>query len=86
MYHSKFRAECTNDILELLRRLDENSIPCRINIAPIEDGKYGAEAVIKTHHSRQELIKLMKQVPDGHVMWQTLAPVECYTGERDYSI
>tara|TARA_R110000868_G_scaffold275187_1_gene534865 strand:- start:177 stop:440 length:264 start_codon:yes stop_codon:yes gene_type:complete len=34
----------------------------------------------------ENLIYIMRKVEDGHVMFQTLKPIEEYTGERDYSI
>ena len=43
------------------------------------------EAVLKTDQTLVGLRNLIRKVPDGHVMLQTVAPVKNYTGERDYT-
>lgn len=34
----------------------------------------------------ENLRNIMRQVEDGHVMWQTVQPKHLYTGERNYKL
>ncbi len=82
-YSYRFRAECQVDVDELRRligtKLDRITI---VNTAPYPD----VEVEIETSFSLDELRNLMRQVLDGHVMVQTVAPITEYTGERNYEL
>jgi hypothetical protein len=40
--------------------------------------------LFSSHLLLSELLALIAQVPDGHVMYQTLQPIDRYKGERDW--
>lgn len=79
----RFRAECQVEVDELRRligiQMDRITI---VNTAPFPD----VEVEIETSLSLNELRDLMRQVVDGHVMVQTVAPTDEYTGERNYDL
>ena len=78
----RFRAECLDDVYKLLQRL--GGVIYRVTIdhgRPCPD----VEMEIEIHLSLEELRGLMRQVPEGHVMEQTVASRDAYTGECDYS-
>jgi CHAT domain-containing protein len=79
----RFRAECQADVDKLRRilgtRLDKITI---VNSPPFPDVEVEAEADL----SLEELRDTMRRVVAGHVMVQTVARRNEYTGERDYDI
>ena len=79
----RFRAECQHDVDELRcllgARLD------RITMT-IEPPFPDVEVELEIGLSLEELRDEMRRVVDGHVMVQTLARSEEYTGERDYKL
>jgi hypothetical protein len=79
----RFRAECQPEVDELRRllggRFDKITI---VNSAPFPD----VEVELETDLSLEELRAVMRRVVDGHVMVQTLARRDEYTGERDYDL
>jgi 2-keto-3-deoxy-6-phosphogluconate aldolase len=74
----KFRAECLIDVVKFLK--------CAHLLAyRIENIGYGFPDVEVTLFSKSDLTeikRLMRQVPDGHVMIETLAGARVYTGDR----
>jgi hypothetical protein len=46
----------------------------------------GAEVTIDTWLSLDELRGVLREVQDGHVMVQTVQPVDLYTGARDFTV
>ncbi|KAA5548094.1 hypothetical protein [Adhaeribacter rhizoryzae] len=44
------------------------------------------ELEFKTNYSLEEIRELLKDVPDAHVMRQTVALKQDYTGERDHEL
>ena len=77
----KFRAEVYVDVCWLCARLGE-----RLTTIDIERGFMGEPIVLVTLESvaLDELRDIMRSIEDGHVMWQTVALAEQYTGERDF--
>lgn len=79
----RFRAECQVDVDKLRqilgRSIDKITI---VNSSPFPD----VELEIEVNLSLEELRDAMRQVVDGHVMVQTVARKEKYTGERNYDL
>jgi hypothetical protein len=79
----RFRAECEHDVGELRRllgaKLDKITIT---NSPPFPD----VDVKLEIGLSLDELRDVMRRVVDGHVMVQTVARSEEYTGERDYEL
>lgn len=79
----RFRAECEADVDKLRQILgtmiDRITI---INSPPFPD----VEVEIEVRLSIEELREAMRKVVDGHVMVQTVAPRDDYTGERNYDL
>ena len=79
----RFRAECQADVDELRRllgtKIDRITI---VNSPPFPD----VEVEVEVDLSLEELRDTMRRVVDGHVMVQTVARHNEYTGERDYDI
>jgi hypothetical protein len=79
----RFRAECQPDVDELRRLLGAKYD--RITMTqwpPFPD----VEVELEIGLSLEELRDVMRRVVDGHVMVQTVARSEEYTGERDYKL
>lgn len=38
----------------------------------------------KTNLSFDDILEIINQIPDSHIMYETLAPYNEYTGERNY--
>lgn len=79
----RFRAECQRDVDELRRLLglkfDRITI---VNSPPFPD----VEVELKVELSLEQLRDIMRRVVDGHVMVQTVALYDEYTGERNYDL
>ncbi len=79
----RFRAECRVDITKLQNRLPN----LRYNLSIVPHAGVGdCEATLEIALPLEELRDVMRKVVDGHVMVQTLALTENYTGERNGSI
>jgi len=82
----KFRAECQEDIDRLFELLPPGIVKW-FEITPFPDGPQfpDRECTITTIGLKKRNIKAyMRQVKDGHVMVETLALKNKYTGERTY--
>jgi len=79
----KCRAECEEDILKFWdNNIDDVSdLEIFSSLNPLE-----VEATFNSPLELSEIIKLMENIFDGHVMYQTVKPIDEYTGERDYDI
>lgn len=85
----KFRAECQHDIAMLRGVLKVTGTPARVRMrrltlagAQMPD----CEGIIHCDLTLRQVRALMRRVSDGHVMVQTVAPADAYTGRRDYRI
>jgi hypothetical protein len=82
----KFRAECLIDIHSLFALLPKKKL-IYYTLSPLKPGMASfpdMEANVEIEDmSIIELKDMMKKVEDGHVMWQTLALGEEYTGIRN---
>jgi hypothetical protein len=83
MNRYRFRAECQSDVNDLCRLLKAE--PHTIS-TQLTAGFPDVEAELVIGLSLEQLHELMRQVEDGHVMVQTVAPREAYTGKRNYDL
>ncbi len=73
----KFRAECVYDVYQFTRLGHaENVMLALHNTLP------DVEVTFETKMNLRNVKRLLAKVVDGHVMLETVAPVELYTGER----
>lgn len=80
-----FRAECDTDVAYFLHIFPGEEL-VRANMVEIEPPLPDLKVMIETNtYTAEEILDCMRQVEDSHVMIQTLAPYDQYTGERDYS-
>lgn len=76
MNNFKFRAECLHDVVELLKIMPVQSYQIRTIGVP------DVEVEISCDAFRDEVIAYMEQVPDSHVMIESLRDANEYTGKR----
>jgi DNA repair photolyase len=84
----KLRAEAWSDLVQLGSALMPNGHPLKCDAfsmgASWEDGLPEFEMTVSSARiPLDELLAMISRVPDGHVMYETLQPIERYTGERD---
>lgn len=85
----KLRAECTNDIVKLLHRMMHHNWSRSVaSLHPLEAyfGSHGAKLTFQTTDNLATVRKFVSGQVDSHVMYQTVQPIDSYTGHRDYSI
>lgn len=77
----KLRAECTQDILlfigMIIDRVKSFSMLPMPEVPDVEF-EFTLDATL------EELLDCLQYIDDGHVMYQTVQPIEQYTGDRDY--
>jgi hypothetical protein len=82
----KFRCECLVDYERIQAACGEGMIEVKVipqfinEIIPISD----QEVEFKSTLSYEQLLRKFDGVDDAHIAFQTLMPIEEYTGERDY--
>lgn len=82
----KFRAECGSDVLELMNLLPHADI-VRHNVEPDFYELPDVEVEIEFKNMQlDELRDTIRDVADGHVMLQTVQPIDKYTGDRDFNL
>lgn len=79
----RFRAEVRSDADNLYRNIADKVEYVTMTIKPPFPD---VEVEIETDMSLNDLRDEMRAVPDGHVMLQTVATTDKYTGERDFSL
>ncbi len=73
----KMRAECAHDVAEFLKIVPNHSLTVA------RTGTFGdCEATFTSDLAIPAIIKLMRQIPDAHVMIETIELEKNYTGER----
>ena len=81
----RFRCETADDFGRFVtmchRRQDAYLRVCNFR----SDG-YGGDAEVASNLTLEEIRGVMRMVPDGHVMVQTVAESEEYTGDRDFDV
>ena len=77
--HFKLRAECLDDVLLLIKKMPKNVWGIKIvQWGPMPD----VEFEFKTRLISDEIMAILRKQVDIHVMMDTLAPYNEYTGER----
>ena len=79
----KLRAECKQDIDVFIG--NNNPAVSILNSKSLGD-MGDVELEFESTHSKDQLIAILKNQSDGHVMLQTLEQQHLYTGIRDYSL
>ncbi len=78
----KLRAECTADILlfipMILSRVKSFTL-LPLDLSPDIEFEFTLDATL------DEILDCLRYIDDGHVMYQSVQPIEQYTGERDYN-
>ena len=75
----KFRAECAWDITQLINETKATWNTITITkLAPFPD----VEVVIDSEMSIEDWRECLSVIEDGHVMVDTIQPIESYTGRR----
>ena len=75
----KMRAEGVNDVFEFVRAMGSNIKEYRIignTIIP------DVEFEFETKKSLHIVLNILRQIPDSHVMVETVKPISEYTGDR----
>ena len=83
----KFRAECIQDVDLFTILIGELATNLKTEM-DFPELDWAADVVV-TFDSElpiEEIIIIMNGVDDGHVLYQTVQPIEKYTGARDYSL
>ena len=80
MNRFKFRAETSYDVCNFIYKIEHDQMEIHIKFFAVPD----VEVTLVTDKTKEEVIELMLEVDDSHVMIETLEPEEDYTGERDY--
>lgn len=78
----RFRAECNHDVQEFLKIAGKNIMEITVTRGSLPDTYVEFTSTM----SLEKIRKSMRKVVDGHVMLQTVALKEDYTGERDYDL
>lgn len=80
------RAECTADADQLKKLVNVACAVSELSMKADEDGMPDQEIEIRTELTLDELLTMIRTIPDGHVMLQTLEPVPLAENslERDY--
>lgn len=84
----KFRAECLADVREkwLAALADNDAEVEAIHCVSLNDELPDVEVTFYSDDSLDEIRDVMRQIIDGHVMWQTVAPIAEYTGQRNFEV
>ena len=82
----KLRAECPTDTARLLLTFAEANINVPEFSQVQHHGHPDVELVFSTVQALDDLYEVIRRLPDSHVMLETIAPFDEYTGERDASI
>lgn len=78
----KLKAECVQDILNFINQLVNHGV--RANFGSINT-LYN-ELVFETKITLDQIKALIRKVPEGQLMLQTVQPLEQYTGKPDLAI
>ena len=81
----RFRSECIHDFVEFLKG-SIKKIGFRKYVVTQEGHYPDVEVELDSDMPLEGLRNELRKVVDGHVMVQTIAHTEDYTGKRDYSL
>lgn len=77
--HFKLSAECFHDVLLLLKKMRKNLYGFRIE----QDFFPDVDFEFVTNLTSDEILAILMNQIDSHVMMETLKPFDEYTGERE---
>lgn len=80
------RAECMADADKLRKLVSAACVVSEFTMTPDADGLPDQEIEIRTELTQSAVLDLIRSIPEGHVMLQTLEPVPLAENslERDY--
>ena len=81
----KLRAETVTDLLRLVVQMSEIRVGDMF-VTMDKDGLPDCELEIVTWYDLDRMRSYCREIPDGHIMLQTIRLKENYTGIRDYEI
>ena len=79
----KLRAECLEDIHNFLKFINNSHISEFIISQKLNSD---IELEFKSVLLLKEIIEILKNIPDSHVMVQTVSELEFYNGIRNYAL
>lgn len=80
----KFRAECIGDVDRLTNLLMVANVKSHMKINRGSNEFPDCEVVMRTDHVLNEIKAIIEKLPDGHVILETINPIDDYTGKRDH--
>jgi hypothetical protein len=81
----KLRAECESDVDLLLCLLERSRTPItEWSVEHSDPGIPDVDLVFACALPIEALRRAITEIEDGHVMGETIAPFDAYTGERTY--
>ncbi|HGM8087240.1 TPA: hypothetical protein ACKP9S_003611 [Pseudomonas aeruginosa] len=83
-----FRAECEQDAVEFLAAVEGNGFSVQGTVIPDVTGLPDFDVEVRTDANLEQLREVVRTIPDGHVMLQTLrqVPLAGNSLERDYGL
>jgi hypothetical protein len=81
----RWRSECAADDAEVLKRIPSGEL-IKFESQPQNLAPDTLSEITVKSLTLEELRNIMRQVPDGHVMVQTVQPKHLYTGERNAAL
>jgi hypothetical protein len=83
-----FRAECEADVDALRELAQAQLVECNWTLRRDQHGLPDIDVEVTTGADQSAVMKLMREILDGHVMIQTLRPVPLSQNslERDYDV
>jgi hypothetical protein len=83
----KFRAECSYDALTFIDKTTGLTYNFEIKQQDIDGSLIpDVDVIFESDLSLDEIRDKIREVIDGHVMLQTVKPIDEYTAERDYDL
>lgn len=84
--HLKFRAECVADTVNFVKKCEKANIVLKKYICQVMENitfdDCEANFVVSTEHLTT-ILKIIKRIPDGHIMLETINFEKDYTGDCD---
>jgi hypothetical protein len=83
----KFRAECLTDVFLFFNYCPEGSVKdIQYNSLDLIEGYPDVEISLESKLKLSDFRQICSKIEDGHVMLQTIQPIDSYTGERNYEL
>lgn len=79
----KLRAECSNDVAQFIMKAHSQMTNFKMQK---DEELPDVEFDFETELAIDEIIMTLQDIDDSHVMYQTVQPIDKYTGERDYNL